>query len=123
MATHTSQERSPSLHEVVCRVIPPVFAVHNDGTFSVDIIVPDDEEGRPAYPSVQLDLPDYAGATISIVPGRSAYGAPAIPVEYEKDSKVIHLLSPVVLISKGLQPEYKAQNSQPPQPSSAPAAQ
>jgi len=120
-AQHTPQEPSPSLHEVLFRLIPPSFAVHNDGTFSVEVIVPDGDDGRPDYPSLQLDLPEYAGATISIDPGRSAYGSQQIPLKV--DGAAIHLLAPAVLLSKHLQPNYKDQEAKPLQPGSAPTGQ
>ena len=107
------QESKPSLREVICRIIPPKFEVENDGSFNFDIPVPDDDQGLPQYPDLQLDLRDYAGVTVHVVEGSaSGYGSQPIPLKIDRLKRTIELRSPVFLNSVGLQPPYLAQSAQ-----------
>jgi hypothetical protein len=117
---HPDKEQAPSLREVICRIIPPKFEVENDGSFSFEIPVPEDDHGRPQYPDLQINLTDYAGVTVPIPQGHlPGYGAPIIPLKIEKDFRTIDLMSPVVLNSVALQPAYKTQDAQTPKPGGA----
>jgi hypothetical protein len=112
---HPEKEQEPNIRTVVCRVIPPKFDVENDGSFSLEVLVPEDDQGRPKYPDLDINLADYGGVTVPIS-GRSAsgYGSPPIPLRV--DGETIELMSPIVLTSTALQPNYGPETFQTPKP-------
>jgi hypothetical protein len=117
---NTGQGQEPSIREVICRIIPPKFEVENDGSFNFEIPVPDDDQGMPQYPDLQIDLRNYAGVTVHVAGGRTpGYGAPIIPLKFDELKRTIDLASPVLLYSAGLQPPYTAQSAETPQPGGA----
>lgn len=106
--THAREETDPSLRDVICRIVPPRFEVENDGSFSFDVAMPEDESGNPQFPDLQINLPDYAGATIHLNDQNVGYGSIAVAQKIDAKRRTIHLTSPIVLKSSRTQPAYVA---------------
>jgi len=104
---HAPNETSPSEREVTARITPPKFEVENGGDFAFDIPVPEDENGVPQYPDLQINLPEYAGVTVRLTKSKAeSFGGLDMKQEFDDTNRVIHLLSPIVLSSVAAQPAY-----------------
>lgn len=93
-------EDTPNVRDVVIRLLPPHLILMNEGSFSFQIPVMEDENGNSQFPDLQIDLPWYEGKTFPL--GATNYGNPDPEIEkaYDPSTKRIAIKGPITLRSK-----------------------
>lgn len=105
--TQLPSDAPANLNDVFIRAVPPRLSVLNDGTFSWEVAVAEDDRGAMVFPYIQLDLPGYRGVTLALGRDR-AYGAPDAEIVYDAKARQIRVKNPIVLKSTKLTPAYEA---------------
>ena len=118
-ADRAGDENAPSLRDVVCRIVPPRFEVENDGSFAFEIAMPEDDQGATVFPDLQINLPNYAGATVHLNDGKQGYGSVAVKQDVDTKRRIITLGSPIVLSSVRTQTPYVPATAERPTPANA----
>ena len=118
-ADRATDENPPSLRDGVARIVPPRFEIENDGSFAFEIAMPEDDQGATVFPDLQINLPNFAGATVHLNDGARGYGS--LPLQQDVDAKhrIITIASPIVLTSVRTQTPYVAATAERPTPATA----
>jgi hypothetical protein len=109
-------EMGPDAHDIRVRLTPPRLDVDPDGPngqFSFDVPVPIGKDGRPAFPSLALDLPGYEPRLLPLAPNDVGDGS---RIEARRDpNSPYHIgFDPITLRSRSKSATYDETTAQQP---------
>lgn len=93
------------LEDTRMSLIPSERNMKPNGAFQIEIPVKPDQQGKPAFPSIIIEHPQYQTETVEIIDD------PSIPIEREhidhnKDAQIINIKEPILLKRKDADPPF-----------------